>query len=79
VFDFPTISTLSTFVYDVLLVSGDTVDQEADDKHNDNKEIFNWHSVSPNSTIVKLRNGKGEPPLIVLHGTFASYIFLNYL
>jgi hypothetical protein len=73
VFDFPTISTLSTFVYDVLLVSGDTVDPEADNNHeDDDDEIFDWQSVSPNSTIVKLRNGKGEPPLIALHGMILS-------
>jgi hypothetical protein len=79
VYDFPTISTLSAFVYGGLLMSGGAVDKDANDNHDDNDEIFDWQSVSPNSTIVKLRDGRGEPPLIVLHGMILSYRLLNNL
>jgi hypothetical protein len=77
VFDFPTISMLSAFVYGVLLVSSGTVYQEAGNGHDVDDEIFDWQSLSPVSTIVKLRKGKGEPPLIVLHGIFLDYSLLN--
>lgn len=37
-------------------------------------EIFDWGALSTTSTIVKLRVGKGEPPLIVIHGVAGSVI-----
>jgi hypothetical protein len=66
-YDFPTITSLSAFVYGVLLVAGTSGNMGAD-QDDEEDEIFDWGSISPTSTIVKLRSGKGEPPLIVVHG-----------
>lgn len=39
----------------------------------DEDEIFDWQSLDTTSTIVKLRKGgKGETPLIVIHGVLLS-------
>ena len=75
VFTFPSISTLSAFLFGVTLTaeqnqetqSGDKVDDEEDDEVIDTKWTTELGKVG--QTIVKLRKSrKGEPPLIVIHG-----------
>lgn len=51
---------------------GKTATTDVDDDGDD--EIFDWGALSTTSTIVKLRVGKGEPPLIVIHGVAGSVI-----
>lgn len=71
-FDFPTISKLTAFVYGVLLVSESAFKGEAL-SGDDDDEIFDWQSLDTTSTIVKLRTGRGEPPLIILHGMYRGH------
>lgn len=71
VFNNPTISLLSAFVQEFVLATqangkAEYPDEDSDD---DDEPVVNFMKFpEPGETIVKLRKGKGEPPLIVLHG-----------
>ncbi|KAK0465824.1 NRPS-like enzyme [Armillaria novae-zelandiae] len=69
VFNNPSISLLGVFVHDTVMSShsnGTTVTEDEDDE---SEPVIAFTKLpEPGETIVKLRKGKGEPPLIVFHG-----------
>ncbi|KAK0449007.1 NRPS-like enzyme [Desarmillaria tabescens] len=71
VFNNPSISVLSTFVQKVVLAAQATgkVEYSEEDSDGENEPVVEFMKFpEPGETVVKLRKGKGEPPLIVLHG-----------
>ncbi|KAG7441925.1 acetyl-CoA synthetase-like protein [Guyanagaster necrorhizus] len=73
VFNNPSISVLSAFVHNAIVSSqadGNTHTAEEEEHDDDESEPVVSFTKLPESgeTVVKLRKGKGEPPLIVFHG-----------
>ncbi|KAK0201251.1 NRPS-like enzyme [Desarmillaria ectypa] len=71
VFNNPSISLLSAFIHSATTTShanGTTETPEDDDDDESEPVIAFTKLPEPGETIVKLRKGKGEPPLIVFHG-----------
>ncbi|KAG7441935.1 acetyl-CoA synthetase-like protein [Guyanagaster necrorhizus] len=73
VFNNPSTSVLSAFVHNAIVSSqanGNTHTAEEEEHDDDESEPVVSFTKLPESgeTVVKLRKGKGEPPLIVFHG-----------
>ncbi|KAK0492011.1 NRPS-like enzyme [Armillaria luteobubalina] len=70
VFNKPSISLLSAFVRDAVISSQSTNGTtETEDEDDESEPVIAFTKLpEPGETIVKLRKGKGEPPLIVFHG-----------
>ncbi|KAK0184185.1 NRPS-like enzyme [Armillaria mellea] len=80
VFDKPTVTKLGTFVYEVIL--GASTDSEGIDQNTAlGEELF--PEIGPDSlgqTIVKLHEGQGEPPLIMIPGAGGlAFEYLSYV
>ncbi|KAK0201265.1 hypothetical protein DFS33DRAFT_1277546 [Desarmillaria ectypa] len=78
VFDYPSITLLGALIHD-LVASSDSMTQNDDTDEELSPVIGLTKIPEPSKKIVKLREGKGEPPLIIFHGAggaifeFASY------
>ncbi|PBK87975.1 NRPS-like enzyme [Armillaria gallica] len=69
VFNNPSISLLSAFVYDTVISSPSNGTTETEDEDDGSEPVIPFNRLpQPGETIVKLRKGKGEPPLIIFHG-----------
>ncbi|PBK64722.1 acetyl-CoA synthetase-like protein [Armillaria solidipes] len=69
VFNNPSISLLSAFVHDTVISSQSNGTTETEDEDDGSEPVIAFTKLpEPGETIVKLRKGKGEPPLIVFHG-----------
>ncbi|KAK0184035.1 NRPS-like enzyme [Armillaria mellea] len=80
VFDKPTVTKLGTFVYEVIL--GGSTDSEGINQNTAlGEELF--PEIGPDSlgqTIVKLHEGQGEPPLIMIPGAGGlAFEYLSYV
>ncbi|TFK42646.1 hypothetical protein BDQ12DRAFT_719499 [Crucibulum laeve] len=75
VYKFPTIGTLSAFVYGTAINSRHDIPSEVTQGDGEIRTLA-FQGVQ---TIVKLREGSGEPPLIVLHGAGGGIFELNAL
>ncbi|KAK0199436.1 NRPS-like enzyme [Desarmillaria ectypa] len=79
VFDSPSVAALSTFIYDFVL-GAQATSTAIQDTRNEHKAVPSGvepqreQSFSDQSqSIVKLRDGKGEPPLIIIPGADGSF------
>ncbi|KAK0231808.1 NRPS-like enzyme [Armillaria nabsnona] len=69
VFNNPSISFLSAFIHDTVISSLSNGTTETEDEDDGSEHVIAFNRLpQPGETIVKLRKGKGEPPLIIFHG-----------
>ncbi|KIK57192.1 hypothetical protein GYMLUDRAFT_247153 [Collybiopsis luxurians FD-317 M1] len=73
VYDNPSISSLTKFVFGILssvsLIDGGDENQLEEDEESDFEPQYQWPKMGQvGHTILQVRKGKGEPPLIVIHG-----------
>ncbi len=77
IFNNPSISLLSAFVQEFVLAAqanGKVAYPKEDPDDEDEPVVQFMKFPEPGETIIKLRKGKGEPPLIVLHGPWPSFV-----
>lgn len=72
VFNFPSIANLSAFIFGVVFMAQNSTpssEPEAPEEADTAEQTFQWPTLGQvGQTIIKLREGSGEPPLIVIHG-----------
>lgn len=72
-YECPTIRSLSYLLYVFITVSLDSAPSLVEIPPGD-EEVFDWQSTTlATTTVVKLRKGKGEIPLIVFPGRFSLF------
>jgi hypothetical protein len=68
VYDHPSIATLSDFVYDIPRHFQGYF-EGGDETAEDSEGLFQWPKLAQEGeTVLQVRKGRGEPPLMVIHG-----------
>ncbi len=69
VFDLPSIAAMSTFVYGIVLGAHTSpVAEKSTNGDEASEAMYPEVSFVSDQNIIKLRDGAGEPPLVVIHG-----------
>ncbi len=69
VFDLPSIAAMSTFVYGIVLGAHTSpVAEKSSNGDEASEAMYPEVSFVSDQNIIKLRDGAGEPPLVVIHG-----------
>ncbi len=77
VFDLPTIAALGAFVHGIIL-GANTVREQANISQEPEgvyPESNDEAIANQGQTVVKIREGTGEVPLILIHGRFCFFVF----